>query len=61
MVSLTIQSLLARALDGNMFTCLSSLDLSAAYDDVNVGLMCKCLTMVGLLPNVERLIRRWLS
>ena len=38
-LSLEIQSLIARALDDNNYVLVASLDLSAAFDVVNVDLL----------------------
>ena len=58
---LEIQSEIARALDSNMFTIMASLDLSSAFDIVNIELLLKRLTIVGLPMDVINLIRIWLS
>ena len=58
---LTIQTLLSRALDNNEYAMMSSLDLSAAFDVVNVKLLLKRLKIVGLPPDVIDLIQVWLS
>ena len=58
---LTVQSLLARALDNNDYACMSSLDLSAAFDVVNVKLLIKRLRIVGLPKDIIELIESWLS
>jgi hypothetical protein len=43
MAGLAIQSILARAMDRNEFALLSSLDLSATVDVVNIKLLVKRL------------------
>ena len=40
---LLLQSMIARALDGGEFVAVASLDLSAAFDVVNVPLLIKCI------------------
>ena len=56
---LTIQSLLSRALDQNKYSLMSSIDLSAAFDVVNVKLLLKRLQIIGLPSDVIRLIKVW--
>jgi hypothetical protein len=46
-ISLSIQSLIARALDDDNYVLMSSLDLSSAFDVVNIGLLLKRLTTEG--------------
>ena len=58
---LTIQSLLSHALDRNEFALMSSIDLSAAFDVVNVKLLIKRLKIIGLPSDVIELIKIWLS
>ena len=45
---LEIQSEIARALDTNKFTIMASLDLSSAFDIVNINLLIKRLQIMGL-------------
>ena len=59
-ISLTIQSLIARALDDDNFVLMSSLDLSSAFDVVNINLLLKRLNIVGLPTDVVSLIEVWL-
>jgi hypothetical protein len=56
-----IQSIISRALDGNKIVLMSSLDLTAAFDVVNIDLLLKRLTIMGLPEDVISLIRVWLS
>ena len=58
---LTIQSLISRALDKNNYANMASLDLSAAFDVVNVSLLIKRLKIVGLHADIIELIQAWLS
>ena len=58
---LTLQSLIARALDDNKYVLLASLDLSAAFDIVNVPLLVKQLRVAGLPNDVVELIEVWLK
>ena len=57
---LLLQSLIAGALDDDDYVALASLDLSAAFDIVNVALLIKRLQIMGLPPDVVRLIEIWL-
>ena len=57
---LTLQSLIARALDDNKYVLMASLDLSAAFDIVNVPLLVKRLRLTGLPNDVVELIEIWL-
>ena len=58
---LQIQSLIARAVDGDMSVLMASLDLSSAFDVVNVGLLLKRIEIIGLPPDVIELISIWLT
>ncbi len=58
---LTVQSILSRALDNNQYACMSSIDLSAAFDVVNVKLLLKRLKIIGLPEDVIQLIQAWLE
>ena len=42
-----LQSIISRAADDNCFVLMASLDLSAAFDLVNVGLLIKWLRIMG--------------
>ncbi len=53
--------ILSRALDRNEYAMMSSLDLSAAFDVVNVKLHTKRLKIVGLPSDIIDLIQLWLS
>ena len=55
-----LQSLIARALDEDDFVLLASLDLSAAFDVVNIDLLLKRLKVVGLPKDVVDLVEIWL-
>ena len=52
--------MIARALDDNHLVLLASLDLSAAFDIVNVDLLLRRLTVIGLPNDVVDLIGVWL-
>ena len=58
---LTLQSLLARALNEDNFALMSSLDLSAAFDVVNIELLPKKLQIIGLPDDMINLISNWLT
>jgi hypothetical protein len=58
---LTIQSLIARALDGDNYALMASLDLSSAFDVVNVKLLLKRLRVIGLPGDLIELISKWLE
>ena len=60
-LGLTLQSLIANALDENKYAIMASLDLSAAFDVVNVELLLKRLDIVGIPADVVSLIRIWLT
>ena len=59
--SLMLQSVLARALDENNFALMASIDLSSAFDVVNVGLLLKRLRLLGLPDDIISLVGNWLS
>ena len=58
---LLLQSIIARAADDNNFTIMASLDLSAAFDLVNVELLIKRLRIIGLPGDLISLIEIWLT
>ena len=58
---LKLQSIIARALDNNKYVLMASLDLSAAFDIVNVPLLVRRLGVVGLPNDVIELIEIWLK
>ena len=58
--SLTIQSLLASALNDDNFAIMASMDLSAAFDVVNIELLIKRLVIIGIPDDLVRLIAVWL-
>ena len=59
--SLTLQSLIASALDGDNFAIMASLDLSSAFDVVNVELLLKRLRIIGIPNDLVDLISKWLK
>ena len=58
---LTIQSILAHALDNNKYSLMASIDLSVAFDVVNIKLLFKRLKIIGLQEDLIDLIRIWLK
>ena len=58
---LILQSVFAHALDDNNFALISSVDLSAAFDVVNVKLLLKRLKIVGLPDDLIELVNKWLT
>ena len=59
-LSANLQSLIARALEEDEMVLLASLDLSAAFDLVNIDLLIKRLEIVGLPQDIIELITVWL-
>ena len=57
---LAIQSALARALDLGEFALMANLDLSSAFDVVNVKLLLKRMRIVGLPNDIIKLVEIWL-
>ena len=57
---MTLQSLIARALDGDEYALMATLDFSSAFDVVNVELLIKRLTIMGLPSDMILLIGEWL-
>jgi hypothetical protein len=59
-LSLELQSIIARALDNDEFVLVASLDLSSAFDMVNIPLLLKRMSIIGLPHDVTELVRVWL-
>ena len=57
---LLLQSLISRALDDDEFVAMAGIDLSAAFDIVDIDLLIKRLAILGLPNDVIRLINVWL-
>jgi hypothetical protein len=55
-----LQSIIARALDNDEFVLVASLDLSSAFDMVNIPLLLKRMSIIGLPHDVIELVRVWL-
>ena len=60
-LSLQLQSLIARALDEDNYALMASVDLSAAFDVVNIDLLMERLRVIGLPEDVLTLIHIWLK
>jgi hypothetical protein len=58
---LKIQSVIARALNDDEYALMASLDLSSAFDVVNVDLLIKRLNIMGLPSDIICLINEWLN
>ena len=58
---LLLQSLISRSLDDDEYVAMAGLDLSAAFDVVNVPLLIKRLKIIGLPGDVIGLIEIWLK
>jgi hypothetical protein len=52
--------MIARAVDNDEFVLVPSLDLSSAFDVVNIDLLMKRLVIIGLPDDVTSLIEAWL-
>ena len=57
---LIIQSLIARALDRGEYSIMASVDLTAAFDVVNIDLLIRRLKIIGMPEDVVNLIDIWL-
>ena len=60
-LGIQLQSLIATALDGDEYVGMASLDLSAAFDVVDTGLLLKRLGVIGLPADIVTLIGVWLN
>jgi hypothetical protein len=58
---LVLQSIIAKHVDSNEIVVMASLDLSAAFDMVNVDLLIKRLRILGIPSDLIDLVRVWLS
>ena len=57
---IAIQSALARALDQGHFAMVADIDLSCAFDLVNVNLLIKRMKLIGLPEDIVDLVELWL-
>jgi hypothetical protein len=55
------QSILSRAINSDKYALMANIDLSAAFDLVNIKLLIKHLKTIELLSDFVRLIELWLS
>ncbi len=60
-LSIELQSVISRALDEDEYVMVASLDLSAAFDVVNINLLLKRLRIIGLPNDLVELISVWLK
>ena len=60
-VGTLLQSLIARAADENCYVVMASLDLSMAFDLVNIELLLKRLGVMGFPSDLIALIGEWLT
>ena len=58
---LLLQSIIASAMDENNYALMANLDLSAAFDVVNVKLLLKRMKVIGLPNDLIELVNKWLS
>ena len=56
-----IQSQIARKIDQNDYVAMGSLDLSSAFDVVNIDLLLKRMTKMGLPTDWLKLVESWLK
>ena len=56
-----LQSIIGRALDEDNFVLVPSLDLSSAFDVVNVDLLIKRLQLIGMPSDIIEMITIWLK
>jgi hypothetical protein len=55
-----LQHEIAKAMDNNNYVAVASLDLSSAFDIVNINLMLTLLITMGLPQDVVELLHEWL-
>ena len=60
-LSLQLQSIIARGLDEDNYVAMASLDLSAAFNVVNIELLLTRLRILGLPADNVALIEIWLK
>ena len=56
-----LQYVITRALDGYEYVQMALLDLSSAFDVVNVELLIKGLKILGLQSDMVSLISKWIT
>jgi hypothetical protein len=60
-LSVDLQSMMSRALDSGEYVLVSSLDLSSAFDVVNIKLLIESLRIIRLPNDLIELIKVWLE
>ena len=60
-LQMQIQSILARATDANNYAIMASLDLSAAFDLVDIDLLMTRLKIIGFPADLLELVQVWLT
>ena len=60
-LSLTIQTIISHALEDDCNAVMVSLDLSAAFDTVNIKLLLKRMRIIGLSEYLVGLVKVWLK
>ena len=60
-LSVTLQSMISRAINEGKYGLIASLDLSSAFDVVNIKLLIKRLKVAGLPSDIIDLISKWLD
>ena len=58
---LALQTIIASALDEDSFALMASIDLSAAFDLVNIELLLKRMKIMGLPNDIMELVKKWLT
>jgi hypothetical protein len=58
---LTLQSIISRKMDEDKYAVTSSLDLSAAFDLVNLDLLLKRLKIMAIPRDLVKLLEIWLK
>jgi hypothetical protein len=58
---LVLQSIIAKHVDCNRLAAMARLELSSAFGIINIKLLIKRLTIIGLLDDANILIEVWLS
>jgi hypothetical protein len=56
-----LQMEIAKVMDNDMYVAVASLDLSAAFDVVNIDLLIKRLQIIGLPKDIILLLKAWLK
>ena len=61
LISLTIQTIITQALEDDCHAIMASLDLSAAFDTVNIDLLLKRMKIIELPGDLVGLVEVWLK